>query len=81
MKINKVGISSNVLTLLKSYWWPGNLRELEQVIIRSAIFSEGGNLMEKDLLFETENESNSFITFLKKADGETSWIKPFGSAR
>jgi len=68
MKINKVGISNNVLTLLKSYWWPGNLKELEQVIIRSAIFSEGGNLMEKDLLFETESESNSFITFLKKAE-------------
>lgn len=68
MKIKKVDISNNVLALLKSYWWPGNLRELEQVIIRSAIFSEGGNLMEKDLLFETENENNSFITFLKKAE-------------
>jgi hypothetical protein len=42
MKINKVSISDNVLALLKSYWWPGNLTELEQVIIRSAIFSEGG---------------------------------------
>lgn len=68
MKLNKVGISNNVLALLKSYWWPGNLRELEQVIIRSAIFAEGGNLMEKDLLFETENENNAFVTFLKKAD-------------
>jgi two-component sensor histidine kinase len=67
MKISKVGISNNVLTLLKSYWWPGNIKELEQVIVRSAIFSEGGNLMEKDLCFETESESNSFITFLKKA--------------
>lgn len=67
MKIHKVGISNNVLTLLKSYWWPGNLRELEQVILRSAVFSEGEYLMEKDLLFETENESNAFITFLKKA--------------
>jgi nitrogen-specific signal transduction histidine kinase len=75
MKINKVAISHNVLNLLKSYWWPGNLRELEQVIIRSAIFSEGGNLMEKDLLFETENENNSFITFLKKAGGSASEFK------
>jgi nitrogen-specific signal transduction histidine kinase len=68
MKINKVNISSNVLALLKSYWWPGNLKELEQVIIRSAIFSEGGNLMEKDLMFETENGNNSFTAFLKKAE-------------
>jgi nitrogen-specific signal transduction histidine kinase len=71
MKLHKVSISDNVLALLKSYWWPGNLRELEQVIIRSAIFAEGGDLKEKDLLFETENENNAFIAFLKKAD-----IKP-----
>jgi nitrogen-specific signal transduction histidine kinase len=68
MKINKVGISENVLKLLQTYWWPGNLRELEEVIIRSAIFSESKNLTEKDLLFETENENNSFLTFLKKGD-------------
>ena len=67
-KKEKVGISNNVLKLLQNYWWPGNLRELEQVIIRSAIFSEGGNIMGKDLLFETENENDSFITFLKKTE-------------
>jgi DNA-binding NtrC family response regulator len=70
MKIDKMEISNNVLKLLQNYWWPGNLRELEQVILRSAIFSEGGNLTEKDLLFETENENKSFITFLKKAELE-----------
>ena len=68
MKINKVGISNNVLKLFQNYWWPGNLRELEQVIIRSAMFSEGESLMEKDLLFETETENTSFVAFLKKAD-------------
>lgn len=68
MKINKVGISDSVLKLFQNYWWPGNLRELEQVIIRSAMFSEGESLTEKDLLFETDNENKSFINFLKKAD-------------
>ena len=63
MKSNKVGISNNVLTLLKSYWWPGNLKELEQVIIRSAIFSEGEHLTEKDLLFETEMKVVHLSTF------------------
>lgn len=69
-KINKenVTISNNVLRLFQNYWWPGNLRELEQVIIRSAIFSQGGNITEKDLLFEIENEDKSFMTFLKKAE-------------
>jgi nitrogen-specific signal transduction histidine kinase len=68
MKIRKVGISENVLMLLQSYWWPGNLRELEHVIVRSAIFSEGDQLMEKDLFCETENEESSFISFIQKAE-------------
>jgi nitrogen-specific signal transduction histidine kinase len=70
MRIKKVEISDSVLMLLQSYWWPGNLRELEHVIIRSAIFSEGDKLMEKDLFFETENEKNSFISFLRKTEGK-----------
>ncbi len=68
LKIKKTNISSNVLKLLKSYWWPGNLRELEHVIIRSSIFSEGEDIMEKDLFFETENEKSSFINFLKRLE-------------
>jgi nitrogen-specific signal transduction histidine kinase len=76
MKIKKVGISDPVLRLLQSYWWPGNLRELEHVIVRSAIFSEGDKLMEKDLFFETENEKNSFISFLKKTEMKPSVLEP-----
>jgi nitrogen-specific signal transduction histidine kinase len=76
MKINKVEISDNVLKLFQNYWWPGNIRELEQVIIRSAMFSEGKNLTEKDLLFETESENKSFSTFLKKADAKSTESKP-----
>ena len=78
MKIGKVDISDNVLKLFENYWWPGNLRELEQVIIRSAMFSEGKDLTERDLLFETENESESFVTFLKKADTKSAESKPHG---
>jgi len=76
MKISKVDISDNVLKLFENYWWPGNLKELEQVIIRSAMFSEGKDLTERDLLFETENESGSFVTFLKKADTKSPESKP-----
>ena len=76
MKINKVGISDTVLKLLQNYWWPGNLRELEQVIIRSAMFSEGNILTEKDLLFETDNENKSFVAFLKKAEMRSTESRP-----
>jgi nitrogen-specific signal transduction histidine kinase len=68
MKIKNVEISNNVLTILKNYWWPGNLQELENVLIRSAIFSDNANLTEKDLFVNTETEKNSFSSFLKKAE-------------
>ena len=71
MNLKRKGISPNVLSLLQSYWWPGNLKELETVILRSAIFSEGENLMEKDLFFNAENEKNSFLGFLKRTDFKT----------
>ncbi len=71
MKIEKVEISKGVLRSLTSYWWPGNLRELEQVMIQSAIYLEGKNLIEKDLFFKTEEGKSSFSSFLKKAEIKT----------
>jgi len=72
MKLKKIGISNNALKLLQGYWWPQNLRELENVIIRSAIFSESEILIEKDLFFEPGNEKNAFIAFLKKMETKPS---------
>ncbi len=76
MRINKVGISDVVLKLLENYWWPGNMKELQQVVVRSAMFSEGNILTEKDLLLEPENENKSFVAFLKKADGIPTKSRP-----
>ncbi len=75
MNLKKKGISPNVLSLLQSYWWPGNVKELETVILRSAIFSDGETLMENDLFFNAENEKNSFFGFLRR----TGFKNPFGS--
>lgn len=71
MKIRRVGISSEVLKLFETYWWPGNLKELEHVLIQSAILSDGERIMEKDLFMGTEMRKNSFHSFLHKAE-----IKP-----
>ena len=71
MKIKKVEISNEVLRLLESYWWPGNLRELEHVMIQSAIYLDGKNLIEKDLFFKIEEGKSSFSSFLKKAEIKT----------
>jgi PAS domain S-box-containing protein len=37
------GVSKEVLDVLKSYSWPGNIRELQNVIERSVIVCESGN--------------------------------------
>ncbi|MEI9477712.1 MAG: sigma 54-interacting transcriptional regulator [Deltaproteobacteria bacterium] len=66
MKIKKVGISPDALTLLASYWWPGNLKEFESVILRSAVLSESENLTARDLVSGVQSEKHSFLTFVKK---------------
>jgi nitrogen-specific signal transduction histidine kinase len=71
LKIRKIGISKEVLKILENYWWPGNLRELEHVLIRGAILSEGQQIMEKDLSIETEMEKNPFSSFVKKSETRT----------
>ena len=38
------GIDTNTLALLQSYEWPGNIRELQNVIERAVIMSETGTL-------------------------------------
>jgi nitrogen-specific signal transduction histidine kinase len=75
MKIKKIEISNNVFMLLKNYWWPGNLKELENILIRSAVFSDNENLMEKDLFLNTKFEKNSFSSFLKKTEMNTPALK------
>src|SRR5690606_21632675 len=43
---------------LQSYFWPGNIRELENVIQRALIVSQGNVLCEDDLVLETPSASN-----------------------
>ena len=38
---NVQGIADSTLDILSSYWWPGNIRELENVIERAVILSSG----------------------------------------
>jgi transcriptional regulator with AAA-type ATPase domain len=75
LKIKKKGVSGDVLRLLESYWWPGNLKELEQVIIRGATLSEGEKITEKDLMIDAGTDRHPFSSFIEKAEmnqGESS---------
>jgi two-component system response regulator AtoC/two-component system response regulator HupR/HoxA len=43
------GVSGEVLPLLKQYHWPGNLRELKNVIAQGAILADRGKIEPKHL--------------------------------
>ena len=50
-----VGISKDALTLLKSYDWPGNARELKHIIER-ACFIVGAGVLEREQFSEVEDK-------------------------
>ncbi len=46
------GITDSALKILRSYWWPGNIRELENLIERLVAVSDRDWITEDDLPFE-----------------------------
>lgn len=46
------GISSEALKILSAYWWPGNIRELENLIERLVAISDKEWIVEEDLPLE-----------------------------
>ncbi|HVH27043.1 MAG TPA: sigma-54 dependent transcriptional regulator [Vicinamibacterales bacterium] len=46
------GISEPTMAMLKSYWWPGNIRELENLIERLVAVSDKDYIAEEDLPLE-----------------------------
>jgi len=43
-----IGISESALNLLKSYNWPGNIRQLENAVYRAVVLSDGAYLESAD---------------------------------
>lgn len=65
-KDQKVGFSFNAVEKLKNHQWPGNIRELKNVIIRAAAYFPGKRIQEEDLpqLLESEFDAKEdFTTF------------------
>jgi len=83
---NVLGFSPDVIRIFQAYSWPGNLRELQNIIRRSALLTQG-SLIEKEVLpadlFEeksksigglskSENEKEMIIKALKLCNGNKS---------
>ncbi len=86
-KYNREGLnfSPQVLTKMKEYQWPGNIRELEHTIEKAVILSNGKKIKAEDILFrpakknslempETINEMEKIMIMnaLDKHDGNYS---------
>ena len=56
-QLNKTvkGFSPAVESIFKSYGWPGNLRELKNVVKRAALLSDGDIVQDRHLPFEISN--------------------------
>ena len=56
---NKLTIAPEALQTLREYEWPGNVRQLENVLERSAAFCDESRIEKKDLPREVKGSENS----------------------
>ncbi|MBL8025233.1 MAG: sigma-54-dependent Fis family transcriptional regulator [Fibrobacteres bacterium] len=50
--IGTVTLATSAVRALMNHSWPGNIRELRNTVIRSALFAENGVIDEKNIVFE-----------------------------
>ena len=69
-KRGEMSIDEKALDKLKSYAWPGNIRELEHSIEKAVILSEGSELRSSDFLLNMGEEQASIINAITLEDME-----------
>lgn len=90
MKKNIQTIPAKTLDLLSSYAWPGNIRELENLVERSVILTQGTDLQVPISELQADNRLSASMATLEEAEREqilralreTNWVLggPAGAA-
>ncbi len=62
----EVHIDSRALKMLEEYGWPGNVRQLENVIQRALILCEDDRLLPEHIIIEDESDDSSFKGTLRE---------------
>jgi len=62
LKKNVTGVEPEALELLSAYSWPGNIRELENVMERAVLFCDASKLRVEDLPAELRGPANTFTS-------------------
>lgn len=70
-----LGLSKNASQILLNYHWPGNIRELKNLIERAMILQSGDFIEEKDLNIQIDYEKNNIEKFHSLEEAELSIIK------
>ncbi len=70
LKKGIAGITSSAMEKITSYGWPGNVRQLENVLKRAMILCQGEWILEEQLLFEKGWEKREVEEELSKKNAE-----------
>ena len=95
MKTKYIGVSPEVLQIFLSYNWPGNIRELRNVIERAMILSDGSMILPQSLPAQMKSSSPVVLkskdlkgavqsfegTFIKQVLVECKWNKEEAARR
>ncbi|MBL1407933.1 sigma-54-dependent transcriptional regulator [Sphingobacterium faecale] len=62
------GFERNAISKLKSYHFPGNVRELQYSVERAVIMSEGSSISEHDILFSPIEQASMVDTSMERVE-------------
>jgi len=62
----EIGLAAGTLKILEQYNWPGNIRQLENVLQRALILCEGDKLLPEHIVIEEDSDSSGFNGTLRE---------------
>ncbi len=65
-------VPKSIIDRLKNHHWPGNIRELENVIQRAVLMAKTNIITDQELMFDLQpdmDQEESYVSFLQKLDG------------
>ena len=75
LKTDNPGIKKDALTLLNSYYWPGNIRELSNLIQKVLIFNRGTPISRVDLEQIIDKNGKTEFTEEVKLSNIKNWVR------